>query len=149
MQGASCFDNTVGLWRAVRADHPDLGLTLPADVFASERVVGPLADDGARLRLCIGAYPAPRTLRPGAGQGEGAGAVPPLGDGARRLRDGRLHDPTIISIAQELARRNDIEPDGYEHQMFYGVRPRSSGGLSTSAIAAAPMCRSAPPGTST
>lgn len=33
------------------------------------------------------------------------------------------HDPTIISIAQELARRNDIEPDGYEHQMFYGVRP--------------------------
>ena len=125
MQGASCFDNTVGLWRAVRADHPDLGLTLPADVFASERVVGPLADDGARLRLCIGAYPAPRTLGYRREQDKAKALVRCLRSAMERGGYAMVasHDPTIISIVQELARRNDIEPDGYEHQMFYGVRP--------------------------
>lgn len=125
MQGASCFDNTVGLWRAVRADHPDLGLTLPADIFASERVVGPLADDGARLRLCIGAYPAPRTLGYRREQDKAKALVRCLRAAMERGGYAMVasHDPTIISIAQELARRNDIEPDGYEHQMFYGVRP--------------------------
>ena len=149
MQGASCFDNTVGLWRAVRADHPDLGLTLLADVFASERVVGPLADDGARLRLCIGAYPAPRTLGYRREQDKAKALVRCLRSAMERGGYAMVasHDPTIISIAQELARRNDIEPDGYEHQMFYGVRPLEQRRLVD--IGAAPMCRSAPPGTST
>lgn len=33
------------------------------------------------------------------------------------------HDPTLIAIAQELARRNAIARNGFEFQMFYGVRP--------------------------
>ena len=125
MQGVRCFDATLGLWRSVRADHPGLGLTLPADVFESERVVGPLADDGARLRLCIGAYPAPRTLGYRREQDKAKALVRCLRAAMERGGYAMVasHDPTIISIAQELARRNDIGPDGYEHQMFFGVRP--------------------------
>lgn len=125
MQGVRCFDKTLDLWRAVRESHPGLGVTLPADVFASERVVGPLADDGARIRLCIGAYPAPKTLGHRKEQEKAKALVRCLR--ATMERGGYAmvasHDPTIISIAQELARRNDLGPEGYEHQMFYGVRP--------------------------
>ncbi|MBK7822618.1 MAG: proline dehydrogenase [Tessaracoccus sp.] len=125
MQGVGCFDKTLGLWRAVRSSHPDLGVTLPADVFESERVVGPLADSGARVRLCIGAYPAPKTLGHRREQEKAKALVRCLR--ATMERGGYAmvasHDPTIISIAQELARRNELGPEGYEHQMFYGVRP--------------------------
>ena len=33
------------------------------------------------------------------------------------------HDPTVIAIAQELSRRNGLGQDGFEFQMFQGVRP--------------------------
>ncbi|MFT3887860.1 MAG: hypothetical protein QM713_06825 [Arachnia sp.] len=125
MQGARCFAPTVDLWRAVRAAHAALGLTLPADILESERIVGTLADDGARLRLCVGGYPVPRGLGHRTEQDKARALVRCLRAVMERGGYAMIasHDPTIIAIAQELARRNGLGEDGYEHQMFYGVRP--------------------------
>lgn len=125
MQGAVAYEPTLALWRDTRDDHPTLGITLPADIRRAERDAAHLAAQGARIRLCVGHHP-----------------VPPS-SGFRRERDKQRalvrclrltmesggyamlasHDPTLIAIAQELARRNAIARNGFEFQMFYGVRP--------------------------
>ena len=116
-------DGTLPLAGGLEADAG--GRALASGAARRVAVVGPLADDGARLRLCIGAYPAPRTLGYRREQDKAKALVRCLRSAMERGGYAMVasHDPTIISIAQELARRNDIEPDGYEHQMFYGVRP--------------------------
>lgn len=125
MQGADEYQATIDLWRSAHDDHPTLGITLPADIRRAERDVAELSSDGARLRLCVGSYPVPPSV------------------GFRKERDKQLalvrclrvtmesgayamlasHDPTLIAIAQDLARRNAIPRSGFEFQMFYGVRP--------------------------
>lgn len=125
MQGAHEYQPTLDLWRRARDEHPHLGITLPADIRRAERDVAQVAAGGARVRLCVGSYPVPPSM------------------GYRRERDKQLalvrclrvamesgayamlasHDPTLIAIAQDLARRNAIPRDGFEFQMFYGVRP--------------------------
>lgn len=125
MQGADEYQPTLDLWQRARLDHPLLGITLPADIRRAERDLATAAGAGARVRLCVGSYPVPPSM------------------GYRRERDKQLalvrclrvamesgayamlasHDPTLIAIAQDLARRNAIPRDGFEFQMFYGVRP--------------------------
>lgn len=125
MQGPAAFEATMQMWRDVHADVDTLGITLPVEILRSEEEVVALAQTGARIRLCVGSYHVPR------------------GQGIRREQDKSLalvrclrltmenggyamvasHDPTVIAITQELARRNGIGPDGFEFQMLLGVRP--------------------------
>ncbi|WP_231979614.1 hypothetical protein [Tessaracoccus coleopterorum] len=123
MQGLELYDKTLRLWSGARAAHPDLGLTLPADIRRTERDASALAADGARLRLCIGSYPVAR----GAGYRSERDKSKALVRCIRRVMEGggyamvASHDPTIIDITQDLAARNAVA--GFEFQMFYGVRP--------------------------
>lgn len=123
MQGHEGYEETLRLWRDVRSDHGDLGITLPADIRRSERDVAAAAADGARVRLCIGSYPVPRAV----GHRRQIDKSRALVRGLRRaVEDGAYtmlasHDPTVIAIAQELTRRNPAS--GFEFQMLHGVRP--------------------------
>ena len=125
MQGWEGYDPTLKLWRSVRSGHQTLGLTLPADIRRSEREVGSIAADGARVRLCIGSYPVPRS----AGfRGEREKSLALVRCIRRAVEAGGYamvasHDPTIIAITQEIAARNCVRRSGFEFQMFYGVRP--------------------------
>lgn len=125
MQGAHEYEPALNLWRRARENHPELGITMPADIRRAERDIARMASDGARIRLCVGSYPAPPS------------------QGFKRERDKQLalvrclrvamesgayamlasHDPTLIAITQDLARRNAVPRGGFEFQMFYGVRP--------------------------
>lgn len=123
MQGVAQYRDTVRLWREVRDDHPDLGLTLPVDIRRAERDVQRLLDDSPRLRLCIGSYPVPRALGYRSEHLKSKALVRCLrvameGGGRVMLAS---HDPRIIAITQELGRRNPAAD--VEFQMFYGVRP--------------------------
>lgn len=125
MQGAEGYDPTIVLWRSVRATHPDLGLTLPADIRRSEREVGIVAAEGARVRLCVGSYPVPRSAGFRSEQAKSLALVRCI---RRAMESGGYamvasHDPTIIAITQEIAARNSVARTGFEFQMFYGVRP--------------------------
>lgn len=125
MQGTTEYDETLELWRAGHERWADLGVTLPADIRRSEREARLVAAEGARVRVCVGSYPVPRNAGHIDEQAKSRALVRCL----RAVMESggyamvASHDPTIIAIAQDLARRNAIGPDGFEFQMFHGVRP--------------------------
>ncbi|MFF8194693.1 proline dehydrogenase family protein [Streptomyces bobili] len=118
------LDSMFAIHEELRKDHPQTGCVIQAYLFRTETDARRLADDGSRVRLVKGAYKEPaevahqqkheidkayvrvlRTLM----EGEG---YPMIGS----------HDPRLISIAQELARKAGRKPDEYEFQMLYGIR---------------------------
>ena len=125
MQGVEEYQATIDLWQQTRATHERLGLTLPADIRRSERDAERLAEGGARLRLCIGSYPVPKPLGFRTEQEKSRALVRLI---RTTVESGGYaavasHDPTIIAITQELTRRNGVGREGFEFQMFHGVRP--------------------------
>ncbi|MFI1565641.1 proline dehydrogenase family protein [Streptomyces sp. NPDC020490] len=118
------LDSMFAVHDALREDFPQTGCVIQAYLFRTEDDARRLAANGSRVRLVKGAYKEPasvahqrkheidkayvrilRTLM----QGEG---YPMIGS----------HDPRLISIAQELARRAGRKLDEYEFQMLYGIR---------------------------
>jgi proline dehydrogenase len=118
------LDSMFAIHDELRKDFPQTGCVIQAYLFRTEADARRLADSGSRVRLVKGAYKEPaevayqqrheidkayvrilRTLM----EGEG---YPMIGS----------HDPRLISIAQELARRAGRKPDEYEFQMLYGIR---------------------------
>ncbi|HSO68960.1 MAG TPA: proline dehydrogenase family protein [Arachnia sp.] len=125
MQGTEGYDETLRLWSAARAGCDRIGLTLPADIRRSERDVERIAADGARVRLCVGSYPVPKAE---GYRHESEKSLALVRCVRRAMEDHAYamvasHDPTMIAITQDLARRNAVGREGFEFQMFYGVRP--------------------------
>ena len=118
------LDSMFAIHEELRKDFPETGCVIQAYLFRTEADARRLADSGSRVRLVKGAYKEPaevayqqkaeidkayvRILRI-LMEGEG---YPMIGS----------HDPRLISIAQELARRAGRKPDEYEFQMLYGIR---------------------------
>ncbi|MFG1705510.1 proline dehydrogenase family protein [Nonomuraea sp. M3C6] len=106
---------------ALRREHPDVGVVvqayLPDSLERCEKL------DGARVRLCKGAYTAP-------------GAYTSRTDIDRSfvrclrvLMEGTgypmvaTHDPRLVRIASTLAVLDGRDVTNFEYQMLYGVRP--------------------------
>jgi proline dehydrogenase len=127
MEDHTTTDATLALWRELRpinAGHGDSGVVIQSSLRRSPADVATLIAEGARIRLCKGAYVEPAAV-----------AFPDKADVdaayrdlmERLLRDGvfpaiATHDERLIARAVELARANDIAPDRFEFQMLYGVR---------------------------
>ncbi|MDQ0686452.1 proline dehydrogenase [Streptomyces achromogenes] len=118
------LDSMFAVHEELRKDFPQTGCVIQAYLFRTEADARRLAASGSRVRLVKGAYKEPaevahqdrheidkayvrilRTLM----EGEG---YPMIGS----------HDPRLISIGQELARKAGRKPDEYEFQMLYGIR---------------------------
>ncbi|WP_223776939.1 proline dehydrogenase family protein [Streptomyces sp. 135] len=118
------LDSTFAIHDALREDFPQTGCVIQAYLFRTEADARRLAANGSRVRIVKGAYKEPaevayqdkaeidkayvrvlRILMEG-------GGYPMIGS----------HDPRLISIAQELARRAGRKLDEYEFQMLYGIR---------------------------
>lgn len=125
MQWPADYDDVMDLYRRVREDHPMLGITLPANLLRVETECRRLGAEGARVRLCVGSYPAGRAVSHVTEHDKALALVRCL----RILMESRAypmlatHDPRIIELAQELALRNGRGPESFEYQMFHGVRP--------------------------
>lgn len=116
---------TIKLFRDVVRDHPDLGITLTVNVRRAERDVRDLAVEGRRIRLCVGSYP---TTKDEAWTAEHDKSLALVRCVRIAMESGAYpmvasHDPRIIEITQDLARRNGRTPQTWEFQMFHGVRP--------------------------
>jgi proline dehydrogenase len=118
------LDSMFAIHEELRKDFPGTGCVIQAYLFRTGADARRLAASGSRVRIVKGAYKEPasvayqdrheidkayvrvlRTLM----EGEG---YPMIGS----------HDPRIVAIAQELARRAGRKPDEYEFQMLYGIR---------------------------
>jgi proline dehydrogenase len=117
-------DRTLALWRELRSINPETGVVIQAALRRSAADVDALIADGARVRLCKGAYnePASVALRE---REEVDAAFESL---ARRLMRGATypalatHDGRLIGRLLRFAEGEGIAPDRYEFQMLYGVR---------------------------
>ena len=125
MQRPEEDETTMALYRAVVAHHPMLGVTIPVNIKRAESDCRDLAAERARVRVCVGSYPAPRAI-----------AITHEHDKSRALvRCLRIlmesdahamlatHDPRVVTIAQDLAQSNNRGYDDFEFQMLLGVRP--------------------------
>ena len=125
MEDHTTTDSTLGILRELRVDFPETGAVLQAYLHRTEADCRDLAYAGSRVRLCKGAYKEPDTV---AFQGKRdvdrayvrALKVLMAGEGYPMLA---THDPRLIAITEDLARRNGRAKDSFEFQMLYGIRP--------------------------
>ena len=123
MESSSLTDATLEIVRALRRDTPTVAAVLQAMLRRTESDARELGREGARVRLCKGAYAE-----------DGNVAFQRRGDvTASYVRSLTLlwesagtplvatHDPRLITTAIELSRHH---PRSFEFQMLYGVRPR-------------------------
>ncbi|WP_329115570.1 proline dehydrogenase family protein [Streptomyces sp. NBC_01353] len=118
------LDSMFAIHEELRKDFPQTGCVIQAYLFRTEEDARRLAANGSRVRIVKGAYKEPASVaiqdKPGIDKAyvrimkilmEGEG-YPMIGS----------HDPRLISIGQELARRAGRKLDEYEFQMLYGIR---------------------------
>lgn len=118
------LDSMFAIHEELRRDYPQTGCVIQAYLFRTEADARRLAAAGSRVRIVKGAYKEPaevayqdkaeidkayvRILKI-LMEGEG---YPMIGS----------HDPRLIAIGQELARKAGRKLDEYEFQMLYGIR---------------------------
>lgn len=125
MEESAAVDSTLAVLAELRRDHPDTGVVLQAMLHRTEDDAKALAVEGSRVRLVKGAYDEPAAVAHQGGRAVDAayarcleilvagGGYPMVGS----------HDPAMIGLARRLTREQRRNPDSWEIQMLYGIRP--------------------------
>jgi len=131
MEDTPTTDATLNLYRELRhrAGLNNVGVVIQSYLYRSEDDIEQLIEEGARVRLCKGAYAEPAEV-----------AFPQKADvDANYLNLSRLllnpkarakgvypafatHDPNMIDDIKRYTRVNHIPSDAFEFQMLYGIR---------------------------
>ncbi|MYS92371.1 MULTISPECIES: proline dehydrogenase family protein [Streptomyces] len=124
MEDHTTTDSTLEIARELRRDFPLTGVAVQAALRRTPADCADLQRAGARVRLVKGAYREPASVAFQRRADVDRAFVRCLrtlfaGD-ARPLV--ATHDPRLIGITTELARRHGRRPGQFEHQMLYGVR---------------------------
>ena len=125
MEDHTLTDATLDILRELRRDFPDTGAVLQAYLRRTEADCADLAYAGSRVRLCKGAYAEPETVAYQETAEVDRSYVRCMkillaGSGYPMLA---THDPRLVEIGRYLVRDHRREPDSYEFQMLYGIRP--------------------------
>ncbi|HZG06857.1 MAG TPA: proline dehydrogenase family protein [Streptomyces sp.] len=124
MEDHTTVDSTLGILAELRKRFPGTGAVLQSYLYRTEDDCRALAGEGSRVRLVKGAYKEPPTVALQDKREVDRAYVRCL----RILMEGKgypmvaSHDPRMVAIAQDLARRFGRKPDEYEFQMLYGIR---------------------------
>ncbi|WP_436774481.1 proline dehydrogenase family protein [Yinghuangia sp. YIM S09857] len=124
MEDHTTVDSTLAILAELRAQHPGTGAVLQSYLFRTEGDCRKLATEGSRVRLVKGAYREPASVAHQDRREVDLAYVRCLkilmaGSGHPMVA---THDPRLIAITQDLARRHDRVPGSYEFQMLYGIR---------------------------
>lgn len=121
------IDAQLSVHATLRKEYPSLGLAVQAYLPGAAELCGRLS--GARVRLCKGAYEAREGYR--SRREIDRSYVRCM----RALMSGSgypmiaTHDPRLIEIAATLAVLHGRDPDSFELQLLYGVRPEAQARL--------------------
>ncbi|MBQ0984508.1 proline dehydrogenase family protein [Streptomyces sp. F63] len=124
MEDHTTTDSTLAVLRDLRVRFPQTGAVLQSYLFRTEDDCRALAGEGSRVRLVKGAYKEPASVAHQRRREVDRAFVRCLGI----LMTGQgypmigSHDPRMVAIGQELARRAGRKPGEYEFQMLYGIR---------------------------
>ncbi len=127
MEGSATVERTLALWRELRprnAGRGDSGVVVQSALRRSTDDIEALIAEGARVRLCKGAYREPPDVAYQDRADVDASYARLM---ERLLEDGAYpalatHDDRLIHRAIEFVRERGIGPDRFEFQMLYGVR---------------------------
>jgi proline dehydrogenase len=129
MEDHTTTDRTLELWRDVRPatwgdGGADVGVVIQSALRRSDGDIEALIAEGARVRLCKGAYKEPGRV---AWQDKADVDAAYERLMLRLMREGRqpalaTHDVRLIRRAIEVATAEGIAKDAFEFQMLYGVR---------------------------
>ena len=124
MESSAYTDRTLTIFRELRRSCSSVGVVIQAYLYRSEEDIRQLLLQGARIRLCKGAYKEPPSL-----------AFPRKADVDRNylhlmqtlLSSGiyhgiATHDPRMIDETCRYARQQRLSTNSFEFQMIYGVR---------------------------
>ena len=125
------LDDTLTIHATLAEEHPDLGVTVAANLLRSEADCGDLARAGARVRL-VRQHEA---VAPGLAFASGHEVDKAyvrctrqlMAAGARTIV--ATHDARLIEIASALAARSGLEPGQHSFQLRLGVRPDAAAAL--------------------
>jgi proline dehydrogenase len=137
MEGSAYVEATLRVFRTLHAEYDNVGLVLQAYLYRTEDDLRALVSEGARLRLCKGAYKEPADIafpkkkdvddnyeRLAQVLLDHARDLPPLSHGGRYppLPALATHDARLIAAAQTYAEKIGLPAAYYEFQMLYGIR---------------------------
>jgi proline dehydrogenase len=124
MEAHHTVDSTLAVLADLRAGHPQTGAVLQSCLHRTEEDALALSGEGSRVRLVKGAYDEPADVAHQKKADVDRAYVRCL----KILMSGKgypmvgSHDPRMVAIAQELARRLGRKHDEFEFQMLYGIR---------------------------
>ncbi|HEY7465039.1 MAG TPA: proline dehydrogenase family protein [Candidatus Limnocylindria bacterium] len=128
MEGSSYTQATLDIYRALKADHPAVGICLQSYLKRTPADVEALLPLQPQIRLVKGAYDEPATIAfrkraevDGAYEELAVMMLPAVAVGTLRLGLG-THDTRLIERIAERAREAKVGIDAFEVQMLYGVR---------------------------
>lgn len=126
MEGSRHTQQTIDVFRRVRRDHDNVGIVLQAALHRTETDVREAVERGDRVRLCKGAYKEPPEIA--------WTKMDEIRDSFRRCSRLLLagpshtavatHDESLVRDTIEWTRANGVDPQRFEFQMLYGLRPR-------------------------
>ncbi|MCK1797659.1 proline dehydrogenase family protein [Streptomyces sp. XM4193] len=124
MEDHTTVDSTLAILSELRRSHPETGAVVQSYLFRTEEDCHALAGEGSRVRLVKGAYNEPAEVAHQDKREVDLAFVRCLkilmaGKGYPMIGS---HDPRMVAIAEELARRHGRKPGEYEFQMLYGIR---------------------------
>ena len=125
MEDHTTTDATLEALHRLRVDYPSTGAVLQAYLRRTEGDCRELATAGQRVRLCKGAYDEPESVAFQSRQEIDKSYVRCMnillaGKGYPMFA---THDPNLIAIGRQRAQWHDREPDSFEFQMLFGIRP--------------------------
>ena len=126
MEGSAVLDATLRVFRAIYAEHTNVGPVLQAYLRRTAGDVAQAIALGARVRLCKGAYNEPPEIA--------FKSMPEIRANYLRLAQDLLergnypgiatHDRRLIGAVKAFVSQRNIDNDRFEFQMLYGCRPR-------------------------
>ena len=125
MEDHTHVDSTLAVLETLRTEFPTVGAVLQAQLRRTEADSRDLATAGSRVRLCKGAYAPPEQvgfLAPHEVDRSYVRCLKVLLHGAGYPMVA-THDPTLVEIAEALAKDAGRPDSGWEVQMLLGVRP--------------------------
>lgn len=131
MESADYTDATLRVFRTLRAEFDNLGTVIQSYLYRSEADMRALADEGAFVRLCKGAYKEPPERAFPDKADVDANFVhltelflTPQARTAGAYLGIATHDERMIRAAQTYIKQHHVPNESFEFQMLYGIRSR-------------------------
>lgn len=128
MESTAYTDRTLRIYRTLRDEYSldNVGTVIQAYLYRSASDMEALANEGAHVRLCKGAYLEPPDLAFPHKADVNANFVKLvksfLSTNSKAYLCIATHDEQMIKASEQFIKKNNIPKDRYEFQMLYGIR---------------------------